>query len=138
MRGAGAGLSTAGSIFVVDDEPTVRKALGRLLRAAGFEVRLFASAQELLTAIEHHRPDCLLLDYQMPGVNGLELHAALLDRGIEMPIVFLTGHADVPERARAMHAGSVVFLRKPASADQLLPAVRSARDRSTKPPEPAT
>jgi FixJ family two-component response regulator len=121
-----------GKVFVVDDEPAVRKALERLLRAAGFEVRLFASSAELLAAIEGDRPGCLLLDYQMPGMNGLELQAALAARSVDTQIVFLTGHADVPESARAMEGGAVAFLRKPAGGDQLLPAVRSALERSAR------
>jgi FixJ family two-component response regulator len=117
------------NVFVVDDEPTVRKALDRLLRAAGLKVSLFASAQEFLMALDHEVPGCVILDYQMPGLNGLELQDVLAARGSQLQIVFLTGHGDIPGTVKAMQGGAVDFLVKPAGREQILPAVERALER---------
>jgi FixJ family two-component response regulator len=116
-------------VFVVDDEASVRNALERLLRAAGLEAQAFASAQELLMALEHEQPGCVILDYQMPGLNGLELQEVLAVRGTPLQIVFLTGHGNIPRTVRAMQGGAVDFLVKPASREQILPAVERAMQR---------
>ena len=119
-------MSSKGRIFVVDDEPAVRKALERLLRAADFEVTLFASAQEFLVALDSEQPGCVILDYQMPGLNGLELQELLATRGAQLQIVFLSGHGDIPRTVQAMQGGAVDFLVKPAGREQILPAVERA------------
>jgi FixJ family two-component response regulator len=113
-------------VFVVDDDPSVRTAVGRLLRSAGFRAGAFASAEEFL---RHERPDapgCLVLDLRMPGVNGLELQRRLNEPGPGLPIVFLTGYGDIPTTVRAMKGGAVDFLPKPVHDEDLLAAVRSA------------
>jgi FixJ family two-component response regulator len=122
-------MSVDPNVFVVDDEPTVRKALDRLLRAAGLKVSLFASAQEFLMALDHEVPGCVILDYQMPGLNGLELQDVLAARGSQLQIVFLTGHGDIPGTVKAMQGGAVDFLVKPAGREQILPAVERALER---------
>lgn len=119
-------MTTQARVFVVDDQPEVRKGLERLLRAAGLEVALFASAQEFLAAVDGDAAGCVLLDYQMPGFNGLELQDILIARDVHVPIVFLTGHGDIPKTVQAMKGGAVDFLVKPASQEQILDAVRRA------------
>jgi FixJ family two-component response regulator len=113
-------------VFVIDDDASVRKALGRLLKAVGFRAETFASAEEFL---EHPLPDvpaCVILDVNMPGLNGLDLQRALVEGGAGLPVVFLTGHGDIPMTVRAMKAGAVDFLRKPFDDQDLLAAVRQA------------
>jgi FixJ family two-component response regulator len=122
-------VTAAARVFVVDDEASVRQALQRLLRAAGLEVEVFVSAQEFLMALEHEQPGCVILDYQMPGLNGLELQEVLAVRGTQLQIVFLTGHGNIPRTVRAMQGGAVDFLVKPASREQILPAVERAMQR---------
>jgi FixJ family two-component response regulator len=117
---------SVGSVFVVDDEPEVRKGLERLLRAAGIQASLFASAQEFLLAVTATDPGCVILDYQMPGLNGLELQDVLAARGAHLQIVFLTGHGDIPKTVQAMRGGAVDFLVKPAAQEQILAAVQRA------------
>ncbi len=112
------------TVFVVDDEALVRRALGRLLRAEGFDVATFASAAEFLANHAEIRPACVLLDMAMPGCGGLEAQQALADAGSTLPIIFLTGRADVPMCARAMKRGAVDFLTKPVIDEELLAAVR--------------
>jgi FixJ family two-component response regulator len=117
------------AVFIVDDDPGVRKALSRLLQPAGFEVYCFASAREFLNLQDVNQPGCLLLDLAMPGLNGLELQEALAASGCERPIVFISGQADVPMSVKAMKAGAVDFLTKPFEEDVLLTAVRAAIER---------
>ncbi len=114
------------TVFVVDDDPDVRRALTRLLRAAGFDVGAFSSAEEFLAAHDPEAPGCLILDLVMPGVDGLELQASLRAAGCPLPIVFLTGSGDIPMSVRAMKAGAVTFLTKPAEDSQLIAAVTEA------------
>jgi RNA polymerase sigma factor (sigma-70 family) len=113
-------------IHVVDDDDSLRTALLRLLEAAGFEARGYASAGEFLLQPVPDRPGCLLLDVRMPGPSGLELQAALPDHGVSLPVVFMTGYADVPSTVRAMKAGAVDFLEKPVQRESLLAAVGHA------------
>jgi FixJ family two-component response regulator len=123
---------TTPTIFLVDDEAEVRKALGRLLRAEGFEVAAFASPAEFLAAYDPTAPGCLLLDMAMPGHNGhngLELQQALGTRCSTLPIIFLTGTADVPMCAQAMRHGAEDFLTKPVNDADLLAAIRQALER---------
>ena len=103
-------------VYLVDDEPPILKALGRLLKANGFETRSFLTARAFLEAYDLRRPACLILDLEMPGISGLELQRTLRERGSTQPIVFLSGHADVPRSVSAMKNGAVDFLTKPDSA----------------------
>jgi FixJ family two-component response regulator len=113
-------------VFVVDDQRQVRTGLERLLRAAGFQVEAFASAQDFLATAGEKGPGCVILDYEMPGLNGLELQEVLAARGEHWEIVFLTGHGDIPKTVRAMQGGAVDFLVKPAGQEQILAAVHRA------------
>jgi len=115
-----------GLVYIVDDDPSLRTALGRLLRASGHRVEAFATAGEFLASPRGDGPACLVLDVQMPGPSGLDLQEALAARGGELPIIFLTGHGDVPMTARAMKAGAVDFLTKPVQRRELLDAIRRA------------
>ena len=114
------------TVFLVDDELMVRKAVGRLLRAEGFEVTAFASPGEFLAAHDPAAPGCLVLDMAMPGLSGLELQQTLAGRGSALPIIFLTGRADVPMCAQAMKRGAADFLTKPVNDTDLLAAIRRA------------
>ena len=113
-------------VYVVDDDPAVRKGLARLLRSAGHEVAAFASAVEFLARDHHQGAGCILLDVRMPGVDGLELQANLAAQGVDLPIVFLTGHGDIPMSVEAMKQGATDFLTKPVDEEVLLNAVRQA------------
>ena len=115
-----------GIVYVVDDEPGMRKALTRLLRAEGLGVRAFASAREFLAAYDVEETACLLLDVEMPELNGLELQGRLTHAGVPVPIVFLTGRGDIPMSVRAIKSGAVDFLTKPVNDTALLRAVRAA------------
>ncbi len=119
-------MSTLPLIHVVDDDSSMRTALLRLLDAAGYEAQGYSSTGEFLLQPLPDRPGCLLLDVRMPGPSGLELQAALLRQGNRLPVVFLTGHANVDASVRAMKAGAVDFLTKPVKRDILLDAVRRA------------
>ncbi len=116
-------------VYVVDDEPAVRKALWRVLRTAGIEVMTFGSAEEFLGALEKEPAGCAILDVSMPGLDGLALQQALGTRGIDLPIVFLTGRGDIPMTVRAMKAGAFDFLTKPVDGEVLVSAVRRALER---------
>ena len=113
-------------IHVVDDDRDVRTGYGRLLRANGYDVRLHDSAEALLRSPGLADAGCVLLDLRMPGLSGLGLQAELARLGVPLPVVFLTGHADVPSSVRAMKGGAVDFLQKPASSAELLRAVETA------------
>jgi FixJ family two-component response regulator len=119
-------MSADASVFVVDDQPEVRKALERLLRASGLKVELFPSAQDFLVSVGEDKPGCVILDYQMPGLNGLELQDVLTARGAHWPIIFLTGFGDIPKTVQAMNGGAIDFLVKPAGKDEILGAVERA------------
>jgi FixJ family two-component response regulator len=118
--------STIAIVHVVDDDESFRTGIQRLLRAAGYDTRGYASAGEFLMAQSVSGPGCLLLDVRMPGPSGLDLQQALIENGLLLPIIFLSGHADVPESVRAMKAGAVNFLTKPVKKETLLGAVREA------------
>src|SRR6266436_2665993 len=117
------------AVFVVDDDASVREALRSLLRSAGFGVETFASAQAFLAHPPSDLPGCLVLDVRLPGLSGLDLQQRMAELNIEMPIVFITGHGDVPTSVRAMKAGAVEFLTKPFGERDLLDAIRQAIDR---------
>jgi two-component system response regulator FixJ len=119
-------------VFVVDDDQAMRDSLEFLLESLGFEVRSFASAQDFLAAPEAvASPGCLLLDVRMPGMNGLDLQAALRDHRIELPVIIITAYADVPMAVRAMHQGAIDFLEKPFNDQQLLGCIERALARGT-------
>jgi FixJ family two-component response regulator len=117
-------------VYVVDDEPSVRKSLGRLLKAAGHRVEVFASAQEFLQRGSQDGIGCLVLDVQMPELSGLELQEALSAVERFLPIVFITGHGDVPTSVRAMKAGAQDFLSKPCDEKDLLAAIALALEKA--------
>lgn len=122
-------------VHVVDDDDSVRTAVVRLLQAVGYQARGYASAGEfLLGRSDRNAPGCVVLDVRMPGPSGLDLQEALARLEVPLPIVFLTGHGDIPMSVRAMKAGAVDFLTKPVSRDALLAAVRTAlaRDAETR------
>ena len=116
-------------IAVVDDDPSVREGLSSLIRSAGLRVETFASAQEFLSRSVAETFSCLVLDLQMPGLSGLDLQKHMAEAEIEIPIVFLTGHGDIPASVRAMKAGAVEFLTKPFDEQDLLQAVQEAIER---------
>ena len=116
-------------IFVVDDDVSVRESLELLIRSAGWQPELFASAREFLARPRRFGPSCLVLDVSLPDLNGLDLQARIADR-VDMPIIFITGHGDVPTSVRAMQGGAVEFLTKPFRDDVLLSAIGQALERS--------
>jgi len=115
-----------GTVFIVDDDPDVCRAVGRLVRGAGYEVREFNSARDFLVAHESEPPGCLLLDLSMPDVDGLQLQQSLVASGCHRPIVFLSANGDVHNTVRAMKAGAVNFLTKPVDEDELMDALAEA------------
>ena len=114
------------TVFIVDDDSAVLKSLARLLRSARLNVMAFGSPQEFLERHDPRAPGCLVLDLAMPGLNGLELQAALTVKGSAIPIIFLTGHGNIPASVQAMKRGALDFLTKPVNDDDLLKAVRVA------------
>ena len=113
-------------IYVVDDDVSVRNGLDNLLRSAGFTVQTFSSAQEFLASARPDVPSCLLLDVQLPGLSGLDLQQELAKGGVQIPIIFITGHGDIPMSVRAMKAGALEFLTKPVNDEDLLEAIQQA------------
>lgn len=116
-------------IYVIDDEPTVGIALRRLIESVGLAVQIFTSAQEFLNAKLQDAPGCLVLDVRMPGMSGLEVQQRLAAAGICLPVIFLTGYADVQMTVRAMKAGAIEFLTKPFHEQELLDAIQAALQR---------
>jgi FixJ family two-component response regulator len=117
------------TVFLVDDDPAVLKSLSRLLRSAQFNVATMSSPQEFLDRYDRRAPGCLILDVAMPGLNGLELQEALAAKGSPPPIVFLTGHGDIPMSVQAMKQGAFDFLTKPVNDEDLIKAVHAALKR---------
>lgn len=117
-------------VFVVDDDISVRESLELLIGTAGWHPELFASAQAFLDHPPVSVPNCLVLDISLPGLNGLELQKRVTAERSEMPIIFITGHGDVPKTVQAMKAGAIEFLTKPFADDVLLGAIRQALERS--------
>ena len=117
-------------VFVVDDDISVRESLEPLIRSAGWHPELFASANAFLSHPPTAVPNCLVLDISLPGLNGLDLQKRIVAERPEMPIIFITGHGDVPKTVQAMKAGAVEFLTKPFPDDVLLTAIRQALERS--------
>jgi len=118
------------TVFVVDDDASLRGALARLLHSAGYQTETFASAEGFLAQSRFDAPGCILLDVRMPGLNGLELQQTLAAADRQLPIVFITGHGDVPTSVRAMKAGAEDFLPKPFDDEELLKAVAQALNKS--------
>jgi FixJ family two-component response regulator len=116
-------------IAIVDDDLSVREGLESLIQSAGWRVETFASAQEFLARPEAEAPSCLVLDLQMPGLSGLDLQKKMAEVNLEVPIVFLTGHGNIPASVQAMKAGAVEFLTKPFDEEELLRAIREATER---------
>lgn len=116
-------------VFVVDDDAQVRESLKGLIRSVGLRVEVFASAQEFLRGKRPEVPSCLVLDVRLPGLSGLDLQKRTTDAGMEIPIVFITGHGDIPMSVRAMKAGAVEFLTKPFREQDLLDAIQQALER---------
>ena len=122
-------------VFVVDDDRSIRDSLRHLIRSMGLNVQTFASAQEFLASPRPGAPSCLVLDVQLPGLSGLDLQQELSRHEVQIPIIFITGHGDIPMTVRAMKAGAVEFLTKPCRDDDLLDAIEQAisRGRQLKP-----
>lgn len=131
LLAAGHGLTAAAAetVFVVDDDPAVREAVGSLLRSIGVQPRLCASAAEFLAAGPPAAPACVILDVRMPGLSGLDCQQRIVEAGFCIPVIFMSGHADVPMSVRAMKAGAVEFLTKPFRDQDLLDAVNHALER---------
>jgi FixJ family two-component response regulator len=113
----------APTVFIIDDNPSARRGLSRLVCAAGMSAEAYGSAQAFLERKHYDGPGCILLDVQMPGLNGLELQEELVKTDYSLPIIFVSGHGDVPMTARAMKNGAVDFLTKPVDRDDLLKAI---------------
>jgi FixJ family two-component response regulator len=116
-------------VYVVDDDPSVREALAALIRSAGWDAEVFASAHEFLARSRTDGPGCLVLDVGLPGLSGLDLQARMAQMNIDIPIVFVTGHGDIPMSVRAMKAGAVEFLTKPFLDQDLLNGIQAAIER---------
>lgn len=117
---------SGGRVFVIDDDASVRKSLGRLLKSAGYDVEILASADEFIQHVPLEDVGCLILDVQMPGLNGLELQKTLARSNCAPPIVFITGYGDLPMSAHALEAGALDCIQKPFNDETLLKAVDKA------------
>lgn len=116
-------------VFVVDDDPSVRRSIKRLIGSVGLQVELFGSAQEFLLSKRPDAPSCLVLDIRLPGISGLDFQQELAEANIHIPIIFITAHGDIPMTVRAMKAGAVEFLSKPFHDQDLLDAIQLALER---------
>src|SRR5271168_3704352 len=121
---------TSPMVFVVDDDISIRESLELLIRHEGWHVETFMSGQEFLDRPREFAPSCLVLDISLPGLNGLELQKRVVVERPDMPIIFITGHGDIPMSVQAMKAGAVEFLTKPFGDDVLLSSIRQAIERS--------
>jgi FixJ family two-component response regulator len=117
------------TVFVIDDDPLVRAAIHGMLKSVGLRSETFATPQEFLHNKRTDEPSCLILDVRLPGVNGLEFQRELADAGIRIPIIFITGHGDIPMTVKAMKSGAVEFLTKPFRDQDLLDAIHQALER---------
>lgn len=116
-------------VFVVDDDAAIRKALASLIRSVGLQIETFGSADEFLQARRPEVPSCLILDVRLPGISGLAFQSKLSEANIPIPIIFITGHGDIPMSVRAMKAGAVEFLTKPFRDEELLDSIHFALER---------
>ena len=123
---------TDAMVFVVDDDAQMRESLKNLIRSVGLRVELFSSAQEFLRSKRLDLPSCLVLDVRLPGLSGLDLQKRTTEAGMEIPIIFITGHGDIPMSVRAMKAGAVEFLTKPFRDQDLLDSIQEALERDRK------
>ena len=119
-------------VFVIDDDPSMRLALEDLVSTVGLDVRAFAAPQEFLQSKQPDAPGCLVLDVRLPGMSGLTFHKELANEGVALPVIFITGHGDIPMSVRAMKAGAVEFLTKPFHDQDLLDAIHAAIERDRK------
>jgi len=119
-------------VFVIDDDAAMRRSLENLIRSVGLRVEAFASAQEFLSSNREDVPGCLVLDVRLPGLSGLDLQKRMTEADIEIPIIFITGHGDIPMSVQAMKAGAVEFLSKPFRDQELLDAIQQALERDRK------
>jgi FixJ family two-component response regulator len=121
-----AGHREAWRVALVDDDVSIRRSLSRMINLCGYDVQAFASAQDFLSELESWRPDLLLLDLRMPGMDGLALQASLTERGMRFPTVFLSGHGDIASSVRALRAGAIDFLEKPCEEAELVASLDRA------------
>ncbi len=121
----------AATVFIVDDDAAVRQSIEDLLESVGLHAESFGTAEEFLRSKLPDRPSCLILDVRLPGVNGLDFQRRLVDAGLQIPVIFITGHGDIPMTVKAMKSGAVEFLTKPFEERDLLGAIRQALDRDT-------
>jgi len=119
-------------VFIVDDDPSVRRSIQDLLSSVSLTSEAFASPQEFLASRRADRPGCLVLDIRLPGMSGLDFQRELAQAGVQLPIIFITGHGDVPMSVQAMKSGAVEFLMKPFRTQELLDAIHEALDRDRK------
>ena len=124
-------------VFVVDDDASIRESLKNLIRSVGLRIEAFASAQEFLRSKRPDVPGCLVLDVRLPGLSGLDLQKRMVDADMEIPIIFITGHGDIPMTVQAMKAGAVEFLTKPFRDQDLLDAIQHALERDRNVSRPA-
>jgi FixJ family two-component response regulator len=126
--------AAAATVFVIDDDPLVRSAIHGMLKSVGLRSETFATPQEFVRSKRPDGPSCLVLDVRLPGVNGLDFQRKLADEGIRIPVIFITGHGDIPMTVKAMKSGAVEFLTKPFRDQDLLDAIHQAldRDRATR------
>jgi FixJ family two-component response regulator len=126
--------TAAPTVFVIDDDPLVRSAIQGMLKSVGVRSEVFAAPQEFLRSNRPDGPSCLVLDVRLPGVSGLDFQRELADAGVRIPIIFITGHGDIPMTVRAMKSGAIEFLTKPFRDQDLLDAIHQAldRDRTTR------
>ncbi len=121
--------ASEGTVFIVDDDASIRASLQGLLRSVGLRAQPFATPEEFLRSHRSDGPSCLVLDVRLPGVSGLDVQHQLAQTGVELPIIFITGHGDIPMSVRAMKSGAVEFLTKPFREQDLLDAIKQALDR---------
>jgi FixJ family two-component response regulator len=121
--------TAAPTVFVIDDDPLVRSAIQGMLKSVGVRSEVFAAPQEFLRSNRPDGPSCLVLDVRLPGVSGLDFQRELADAGVRIPIIFITGHGDIPMTVRAMKSGAIEFLTKPFRDQDLLDAIHQALDR---------
>ena len=121
--------ASARTVFVVDDDASVRAAIQGLLKSVGLHSESFGTAKEFLSSNRTDRPSCLVLDVRLPGINGLDFQRELVDVGVHIPVIFITGHGDIPMTVKAMKFGAVEFLTKPFRDQDLLDAIYQALDR---------
>jgi FixJ family two-component response regulator len=121
--------SGAPTVFVIDDDPQVRAAIQGMLKSVGLRSEIFGTAKEFLDSKRPEGPSCLVLDVRLPGINGLDFQRELVDAGVRIPVIFITGHGDIPMTVKAMKSGAVEFLTKPFRDQDLLDAIHQALDR---------